>query len=145
MFERLVGDAFERNAFAGTQGNIRGDEQAAGRVVDAPGQRFGAETAEHDRMNDAQPRAGEHRDGQFGNHRQINGNAVAFFEAERFQHVGEFADFLVQLRVSERADVVLRFALPDEGGFVARLGFQMAVETIHRHVELAVLEPGVFD
>ena len=102
VFQRLVGDALERNALAGTQGNVRGDEQAAGGVVDAPGQRFGAEPAEHDRMNDAQPRAGEHGDGQFGNHRQINGNAVALFDAERFQHVGEFADFLVQLRVGER-------------------------------------------
>ena len=43
--------AFERNALAGTEGNVGGDEQAAGGVVDAPGQRLGAEPAEHDRMN----------------------------------------------------------------------------------------------
>ena len=95
-----------------------------------PGQRLGAEPAEHDRVNRADARAGEHDDGQFGNHRQINRDAVAFLDAERFQHVGELADLLVQLRVGEFYDVVFRLALPEEGDLVARLGFQMAVQAV---------------
>ena len=96
-------------------------------------------------MNRADARAGEQGDGGFGDHRHINRHAVAFLDAQRFQRVGKFADFRVQFRVGDFFYLFLRFALPEDGDFIARFGFQMAVEAIDGHVELAVLEPGVPD
>ena len=82
-------------------------------------ERIRAEPAEHDGMDRADARAGEHGDGGFGNHRHVNRHAVALFDAERFQHVGELADLRVQFRVGELLHFLLRFALPDDGGLVA--------------------------
>jgi hypothetical protein len=64
---------------------IGGDQQTARRVVDAIAQRLGAEAAEHDAVHGADPRAGEHRDGELGNERQVDRDAIAFANAERFQ------------------------------------------------------------
>ena len=113
-------------------------------IVDAVRKRIRAEPAEHDRMNRADARAAEHGDGGFGNHRHVNRHAVAFFDAERFQHVRKLADFRVQLRISDALHVLFRFALPDDGGLVAAR-FEMPVEAVDREVELAVLEKRVLD
>ena len=96
-------------------------------------------------MNGTEARAGEHDDRQLRHHRHVNRNAVAFFDAQRFQDVRELADFLVQLFVGERLHVIFRLALPDDGGFGARGGLEVTVEAIDAHIELAVLEPGVLN
>ena len=70
-------------------------------------------------MNRADARAAEHGHGGFGNHRHVNRHAVALLDAERFQDVGELADLRVQFRVGDALHVLLRFALPDDGGLVA--------------------------
>ena len=51
---------------------VGGDEQPRLRVVDAIAQRLGAEAAEHDAVDGADARAGEHRDRQLGNQRQVD-------------------------------------------------------------------------
>ena len=95
-------------------------------------------------MNRADARAAEHGHGGFGNHRHVDRHAVALLDAERFQDVGELADLRVQFRVGDALHVLLRFALPDDGGLVAAR-LEMAVEAVHRDVELAVVKPGVLD
>ena len=71
------------------------------RVLDAAGEAFGREAAEHDGMNGADARAGEHRVGRLGDHRQVDGDAVALLDAVRLQDVGEPADALVQLAIGD--------------------------------------------
>ena len=61
--------------------------------------------------------AGQHGDGQLGRHAHVDGDAVAFFHAERFQDVGELLHFAMKLLVGEHADFA-GFALPDDGGFI---------------------------
>ena len=75
---RLVGNLLERDDLSAPMAAIGGDQQAARRVVDPIAQRLGAEAAEHDAVHGADPRAGEHGDGQLGNERQIDRHAIAF-------------------------------------------------------------------
>ena len=144
VFERGVGEFLELNVFAGAQRDVRGDEQFAFGIVDAARERIRTEPAEHHGMNRADARAAEHGHGGFGNHRHVNRHAVALLDAERFQDVGKLADLGVQFRVGDAVHVVLRFALPDDGGLLAAC-LEMAVEAVDGDVELAVLKPSVLD
>lgn len=81
----------------------------------------------------------EHRDGELGDHRHVQRHAVAGFAAERFEDVGELADFAVEVAVSKHAGVA-RFAFPDDGGFVAVFG-EVAVEALLGDVDFAAGEP----
>jgi hypothetical protein len=53
----------------------------AARVDDPVGAGGAAETAEHLGVDDAQSGAGQHGDGQFGNHGHMQGDAVAAFQS----------------------------------------------------------------
>ena len=73
-------------------------------------------------MDRADARAGQHRNGSLWNVRKINDDAIALHDLVPFQHVGETADFVMQLLVSEGA-LIARFALPEDRGFIsARAG-----------------------
>jgi hypothetical protein len=50
-------------------------------VVDAGGKLVRGETAEDHRMHGAEPRGGEHCQGGFRNHRHVDEDAVALFDA----------------------------------------------------------------
>src|SRR5262249_4504931 len=75
-----------------------------------------------------------------GNHRQVNGDAIAFPDAARLQHIGEAAYFGVQLLVGKLFVVLRIVALPQDGRLVAALG-KMAVDAVVADVQRAVLEP----
>ena len=126
----------QRHLAAAAQALVGGDDDRGFAVLDPAGQRIGREAAEHDRVDRADPGAGEHREGSLGDHRQVDGDPVALLDAMRLQHVGEAADLGVQLAVGDRAvDCVGVVALPDDRGLVAALG-EVAVEAIERDVEL---------
>jgi len=119
---------------------VRGDQQLRLRVIHPVSQRLGAETAEDHVVRCADPRAGEHRDGSFGDHGQVDGDAVALLDPQALQDVGKLADFVVQVLISQRA-LIARLALPDQRRFVLRRSAQEAVEAVVRHVELPAQEP----
>ena len=64
-------------------------------------------------------RAGQHGDRQLGHHRHVDRDAVARLNAELLEHVGELADFAVQLGVGQLARVA-RLAFPEDGGAIAQ-------------------------
>ena len=112
----LVDGALELDfVAAAVAGVLREDGDAAG-VVDAVGDGVGGKSAEDDGVNRADARAGEQGDGQLRRHAHVDGDAVAFLDAERLEGVGEALDFGVQLGVGEAANLA-GLALPDEGGF----------------------------
>src|SRR5262249_22055036 len=84
--------------------------------------------------------AGEHGDGQLRDHRHVEGDAVAGFQALALEDVGELADLVVQLLVGEAA-LIARVAFPEDGGLVAARPGQAAVEAVVRDVELAADKP----
>jgi hypothetical protein len=110
-------------------------------VVDPVGERVGREAGENDGMDRADPRAGQHRVGGFGDHREVQDDPVAATDAQLLQDIGETADLGVQLLVG---DVLRGFlgivGLEDDRGLVAALG-QVPVDAVRGHVERAVLEP----
>ena len=127
--ERFVGDALQLHDVAAPVAAVGGDEEARLLVVDAIAQRLGAEAAEDDAVDGADARAGEHRDRELGDQRQVDRDAVAFLDAERSQHVRELADLAVQLPVGQRA-LVAGLAFPDDGGLVPAPRADVAVEAV---------------
>jgi len=85
-------------------------------------------------------RAREDGVGRLGDHRQIDGDAVAFADVAVAQHVGEAADLVVQLLVGDLPGVLGIVAFPDDRRLVAALG-EMAVDAVVGGVGGAVLEP----
>ena len=106
-----------------------GDDELGIGVDDAAGEAVGREAAEHHRMHGADARARQHGVGGFGDHRQVDGDAVALLDAVGLEHVGELADALVQLAVGDLLVVGGVVALPDDGDLVgARL--QVPVDAV---------------
>ena len=61
--------------------------------------------------------AGQHGDGQLRRHAHVNGDAVAFLDAERLEDVGELLNFAMELLIGKGADFA-GLTFPDDGGFV---------------------------
>jgi hypothetical protein len=89
FFQGFVGILFERDGAAPAHPLIGGDDELRIGVNDAARQAVGREAAKYHRMHRADAATGEHGVGRFGNHRQINGDPVAFLDAVGFEHVGE--------------------------------------------------------
>ena len=140
LFERLVGVPLERHERTAAIAAVGRDEQLRLRVVDAIAQRFGRESAEHHRVNRADARAGEHRDRHFGHERHVDRHSIASLDAELLQNVRELLDFDVQVPVRQRA-AVAGLSFPDERRLVAARSGHVAVDAIHRDVELSTNEP----
>ena len=138
--QRLVGGRLERHDAALAPAAVGGDQHLALGVVDATRERLRREAAEHDRVRRADARAGQQRHRQLGHHAEVDRDAVALDDAEAAQHVGEAVDLVVQLAVADHA-LVAGLADPDVGGLVAAAGREVAIEAVHRRVQLAVGEP----
>ena len=82
MPQRGVDIGLERHRLAPATAAIRGDHDARIAIDDPVGEAFGRETSEYDRMDRADPRTGQHREGRLGDHRQIDGDAVALGDAQ---------------------------------------------------------------
>ena len=91
-------------------------------------------------MDRANASTGQHGNGQFGHHRQVDGDAVALVDAARLEHVGEFADLFVQFLIGQRSIFPRLVALPDDGDLIA-FGIEVPVKAIVRNVGLAAGKP----
>ena len=139
FFQRLVGIGLERRMSASAHRLISGNERLAVRVQYPVFQCFRGKAAEYDRMYCAYPGTGQHGDSGLGDHRQINGYAVAFIDTARFQNIGQAADLFVQFPICD-AFVQIRFvAFPEDGNLVSAIR-QVPVQTIVRNVEI---RPGI--
>ncbi len=138
--QRFIDAGFQGDVLAAAQPFVGGDDVRRAAIGDAPRKRLGGESREHHRVHGTEPRAGEHGDGDLGNHRQIDGDAVALANAERLQGVGALAHALVELSIAQALGTSRIVRFPDDSGLVAAL-LEMAVQTVRRHVESAVVEP----
>jgi hypothetical protein len=91
-------------------------------------------------VNRSDSRAGEHRNGELGNQRKVDGDAVAFPDAERLQDVGERRDFTVQIEIRQ-CPAIARLAFPDQRRLVASRTAEVAVEAVDADVDLTADEP----
>ena len=141
----LVGNLLEGDGLACAKGNVGGDEQLAVGIVDAVLDGVCAEAAEDHRVNRADAGAAEHDDGQLEDHRHVDADTVSLAHAQALEHVGKLADLAVQFAVGQAGGLVLRLALPEQRGLVFGGRAEEAVEAVHRHVQLAILEPCVLN
>ena len=91
-------------------------------------------------MHRPDARAGQHRNGQFRNQRQVQRDPVAFGDAERLEHVGELGHLTIKVEVGQRAPVS-GFALPDNGRLVSTRALRVPINAVHAGVQLAANEP----
>ena len=91
-------------------------------------------------MDRTDARARQHGDGQLGNERKVEGDAVAAFDAERLEDVGKCADLTIEIPVGQSSPIA-RLAFPDKGGFVAPICPDVPVDAIDADVELTAGEP----
>ncbi len=138
--ERLVGGRLERYDASAANSLIGGDEHLRAGVLDPIPERRRREAAEDHIVNRTDARAREHRDGQFGDHRQVDRDSVALLDAVLLEHVGEAADLVVErlVRVDLAATLV---AFPDECCLVATPRGEVTVDAVVGDVCLAALEP----
>ena len=104
-------------------------------VVDAVGDGVGGESAEDDGVDGADARTGQQSNGELGRHAHVDGDAIAFLDAESLEGVGELLHFGVEFGVGEAADFA-RLAFPDNGGLVAARAREMTVKTVVAEIEL---------
>src|SRR5690606_14010810 len=141
QLQRGVDVGLQRDLLGPAQALVGGDDQLAAAVGDAVGDGVGREAAEHHRVDRADARAGQHRHHRVGDHRQVDGDAVALAHAQVAQCVAQLAHALVQLPVGDLLHRRVRaVGLEQDRDLVAALG-QLAVQAVDRDVELAVGEP----
>ena len=116
--ERVIDIFLQRHNAAAAIGAVGGDERDRAAIADPVTNAVGAESAEDHRVHRADPRAGQHGNRRLGNVRQINDDAIAFFDVVSFQHIRETADLAMQLLIGKRA-FVARFAFPNDCRLVA--------------------------
>ena len=118
------------------------NQHAAAGIGSAQTASLAAESAENDGMHDAQARAGQHGDGQLGNHGHVNGDAVAGFQSRKVtQKSRGFVHAPVQLLIGDgRGGFTLGLRNKNERGFVLIFG-EMAVHAVVAGVELAADKP----
>ena len=138
---RLVGGALQRHGRAAPPRLVLREQHLAAHVVRAVGERVGREAAEDDRVRRAEPRAGEHRHGQLGDHPHVDRDLRPLADAELLQRVREADDLALQLCVCELAPLVRGLALPEVGHPVAEPGLDVPVDAVVRDVELAAEIP----
>ena len=125
----IVRVLFQRHNRAAAIAAIGGDQHFGARVVDPVPQRLRGEAAEHDCVHRADARAGEHRDRDFGDHREIDRDPIAPLDAQALQHVREFVDVGVQLAVGDAPHFAGRLSFPDQRHAAALAGAHMPVES----------------
>jgi len=138
--QRFIHRGFELHFFPAPVSAVRGDDDGGAQIVDASLQCFGGKSTEHDAVNDAEPGAGEHGDGEFRNHRHVQDGPVAGFVAARLEHGREADHQPVQFLVGEHA-LFPRLTFPDDGGFIFARRRQVTIQAVIGDVGLASGEP----
>ncbi len=137
--QRLVfHDPARLNAAGGRQDRLRLG------VVDARCQLMRREAAEDHRVDRAEPRAGEHGDGSLRDHRHIDDNAVALFDAQIAQHRGEQRHLVPQFAIGIAPLHAGHRAVVNECRLVAARR-HMPVEAVVAGVALRADEPPPID
>jgi hypothetical protein len=122
---------------AGTIAPVAGDQGLCLAVLNPVPQGLGAESAEDDTVNGADPCARKHRNGELHDHGQVNGDTVSLFHPELLQHVGELADLPMKLLVGKDLGLLQRLALKDESRLVFPPCLEVTVQAVVSYIEFS--------
>ena len=137
-----VDRGLDRRGLALAPGAVDGDQHLGLADLHPLGHRGDREAAEDDVVHGADTRAGQHRDDDLGDHRQVDPDDVLGFDPERLQPVGQLLDVAQQIGVGDGPLLAL-FAMPVVGDPIAPPCLDVTVQAVVRDVELAVGEPPV--
>jgi hypothetical protein len=87
------------------------------------------------------PGAGEHRDGELGDHGQEDAYRVALLHAQALEHVGELLDLGEEFGVGKGPGDAGLVTLPDQGCLLALALLYLVVEAVVGDVGLTSYEP----
>ena len=136
-----VAVGLESGGLTTAQAGVAGDHNGGAGVEDTVAQGVSRETTEHDAMDGADARAGQHSDGEGGDHRQVDDHPVAFFDALLLEDVGELGDLLPEILVGDGLGGFRGVAFEVVSDGVAFTGFDVTVEAVVRNVQFAAFEP----
>ena len=111
--KRFIDNILEAQHASATPATICSDHTFRAVVVDAVTDRLRGESGKNHRMDRADARTGQYRQGQLRHHRQVNGDAVALADAQLLQAIGKFADLPVHVLIGQYH--VFRRARPPRG------------------------------
>ena len=137
---RIVGVSLQRDDVTPPPSTVRGDEDFRLRVVDAVAQRLGGEPAEDHGVGSPNAGTGQHSDRQFGDHRQVDRDAIAPLDPQAFQDVGELADLPQQIAVGQYT-FVAGLTLPDDSCLGPPAGLDVAIHAVVRDVRFPTDKP----
>ena len=141
LAENAVQIGLERFWLAASHHDIRGNHNPRAGIVDSVLHAAFRIAGEDIGMHRAKAGAGQHGDDKFGNHGQVKGHAVALANAQSVQGGGHAADVVVEHLVGVGPDFHFPFALPDERGLVAVVGYDVPVNTVIGGIEPRAPEP----
>ena len=140
VLQRYVQVRFQRHLAATAQAFIGSDDERRTAVGNAIDEGLRREAAEYDAVYRTNAGTGQHGHGRFGNHRQVEGNAIALLHAQLPQAGGEAVHLNVEFAVGDDAAVAGVVAFPDDGGGVA-MRRQLPVQAVGGNVQLAIRKP----
>ena len=142
LLKRGVDIAFQRDRFAAAQAFIGANHPVARAILYPSGNCLWRKSAKYHAMHRANPRAGQHGKRACGDHRHVNGHAVAALHAHFFQAVGHADDFGLQYGVADMAHFTASIiGFKNQRGNIAIARQHMPIDCIVTNVEYAVLEP----
>src|SRR5262245_1101303 len=97
----VVGKSLEWYDLTSPIAAIRRDDRDFCRIIDPIPQRLCREATKYDRMDGADPCAGKHRDGGFGDHREIDRDPVPAADTEGLEHVRGAIHFASEVPIGQ--------------------------------------------
>ena len=91
-------------------------------------------------MGNANSGARQHRHRKFGDHRHVDGDAVALFKTKTLEHVGELLHLVEKVGVSNGA-CIAGFAFPVIGNAVANAVGHVAIEAVLGNIQGSADKP----
>src|SRR5207248_7173357 len=110
--QRVIDIFLQWNNPAAPVSAVGSDKGDGATVGDSIANAVRAKPAEHHRMHRADAGTGQHRNGGFGNGREVNDDSIAFADLVTLQSIREMADFVMKLLVGERS-LVAWLPLPE--------------------------------
>jgi hypothetical protein len=136
----LVDAVLDRGCLALSRGPVDGYQRLRLRELHPLAHGLRREASEDDVVRGADARAREHRDGDLGDHRQVDPDDVALTDAEVLESVGEALDLGQQLGIGDVALLPL-LPTPVKRDAVADTRLDMAVQAVEGRVEGAPHKP----
>ena len=127
--ECLVSDRLQLKEVPLPVPTIGGDQHLRGGVVDPVGERIRGEAAEDHAVRGAEASTSEHGDRHLGDHRHVDGDAVALRYAERLQRIRSFLHLAQQIVVGNGATVAW-LTDPVEGHLLAATGGNVTINAV---------------